>query len=563
MLNITRFKNTVNYLDIAMRKRLALPITSWQLCLLAIIGGTISSLLIALFIGAINSIQQWLLADIGHYTSLTELNRLFLPIIGALAILLTAWLTGYQYIRTGIPFVLHRLKVAYGVIPLRNTINQFFGGIIALASGFSVGKEGPAVHLGAASSAYLGSRFNLPSNATRTLAASGVAAGIAACFNTPIAAVIFVMEVILREYKIHMFIPIMLAAIVGSMVTSTIFGPAHGYEFFSPVALDFEHYPWLILLGLMLGTLAAIFNRFIVAAIENAKHFHVVARLLIAGLITGSVGFIIPYAMGTDLGAMHFTMSDDASTALLLGLLVAKCGLTIVAVGMGIPGGVIGPIFSIGAIAGAVAAGMMGIAFEDKMTSDFALMGMAGFMAATLNAPLAALLAVVELSNQLEIIAPSMLVISTACLCAGQLFNNRSVFIMQLNVQELSYRTPPLENTLHNIGVLGIMRTNLALLNARDTEQEMQEKAMKSEYLIMQSNGEFYWNEVVYEPGKERRFRQHKLIPISSCATLAEAYLQLNEQRLGGVYIYDKSPDNIIGLLTFEQIRAYLTKGKI
>ena len=152
---------------------------------------------------------------------------------------------------------------------------------------------------------------------------------------------------------------------------------------------------------------------------------------------------IIPYAMGTDLSAMHFTMSDDASTGLLIGLLIAKCGLTVVAVSSGIPGGVIGPILSVGAIAGAIAASLMGIAFDDQMTSDFALMGMAGFMAATLNAPLAALLAVVELSNQLEVIAPSMLVISTACLCAGQLFNNRSVFIMQLNVQDLPYRTPP------------------------------------------------------------------------------------------------------------------------
>ena len=546
-----------------MRKRLALPITSWQLCLLAIIGGTISSLLIALFLGAINTIQQWFLADIGHYTSLTELNRLLLPIVGSLAILLTAWLTGYQYIRTGIPFVLHRLKVAYGVIPLRNTINQFFGGIIALASGFSVGKEGPAIHLGAASSAYLGSRFNLPSNATRTLAACGVAAGIAACFNTPIAAVIFVMEVILREYKVHMFIPIMLAAIVGSSVTSNIFGPAHGYGFFSAVSLDFQHYPWLVLLGLMLGALAAIFNRFIVTAIEKAKKFHVVARLLIAGLITGAVGMIIPYAMGTDLSAMHFTMSDDASTGLLIGLLIAKCGLTVVAVSSGIPGGVIGPILSVGAIAGAIAASLMGIAFDDQMTSDFALMGMAGFMAATLNAPLAALLAVVELSNQLEVIAPSMLVISTACLCAGQLFNNRSVFIMQLNVQDLPYRTPPVENTLHNIGLLGIMRTNLALLNTSDSEAVMLEKALRHEYLIMQSNDEFYWHEVINEPGQSKRFRQHKLLPISCRDTLAEAYWLLNEKRSGGVYIYDKSPDNIIGLVTFEQITSYLTKGKI
>ena len=568
MINNLQLRNTLasfyTNASMAMRTRLAMPRTSWQLCLLAIAGGVCSALLIVLFIGAINTIQQWILADSGHYTSLAGLSRLLLPIFGAVAFLTIAWLTGYQYVRTGIPFVLHRLKVAYGVIPLRNTINQFFGGIVALVSGFSVGKEGPAVHLGAACSGYIGSKLNLPSNAIRTLSACGVAAGIAACFNTPIAAVIFVMEVILREYKVHMFIPIMLAAIVGSMITSSIFGPAHGYEFFSTIALDYQHYPWLVVLGAMLGALASIFNRYLVTVIKHFQHFHVIKRFLLAAVITGCIGFVIPHAMGTDLSAINFIMGNDSHTTLLLGLLVAKCALTIVAIGLGIPGGIIGPILGIGAIAGAAAAGLLGTSgFNNQMTSDFALMGMAGFMAATLNAPLAALLAVVELSNQLEIIVPSMLVISASCLCSGQFFKNRSVFIMQLNIQQLAYRKPPLEDSLHRIGVLGAMKTNITVFDGADSEQVMQSLSDNHDYLIMRSHGEYYWQEAVGEAKHSNHYRQHKITGISSRDTLAEAYWQLSELRSGAVYIWDKSPDNIVGLITFEQIRTYLLEGKV
>lgn len=564
MINKTFFRDAISNIDLAIRMRLAMPRTSWQLCLLAIVAGVISSLLLVLFIGAINTIQRLILADLEHYTSLNLLSRFLLPVLGAVAILSIGWITGYKYTRTGIPFVLHRLKVAYGVIPFRNTVNQFFGGIAALASGFSVGKEGPAVHLGAACSGYIGSKLALPYNATRTLSACGVAAAIAACFNTPIAAVIFVMEVILREYKVHMFIPIMLAAIVGSMITSATFGPAHEFEFFNTIALNYEQYPWLVLLGAALGALASLFNRYLVEVIRYFQHLHIIKRFLIAGVVTGVIGLGVPHAMGTDLSAINFIMSNSSHLTLLLTLLAAKCILTIAAIGLGVPGGIIGPILGIGAVAGAVIVGLMGAENATyQMTSDFALMGMAGFMAATLNAPLAALLAVVELSNQLEIIVPAMLVISSSCLCSGQFFKNRSIFIMQLNMQRLPYRKPPLEDSLHRIGVLGAMRTNISVFDASMTEQALSKLVDKREYLIMETHEGYYWNEVIASKDSTKRFRQHKLIPISSKDTLAEAYWALLEQRCGAVYIYDKTPENIVGFISFEQIRRYLLKGKI
>ena len=584
----------------AIRKHLALPKTSWQICLLAIIGGFASSLLVVLFTLTIEEIQQLYLVKRDNYNTLDKISRFDLPIIGSLIILLFAWLTGYKYLRTGIPFVLHRLKVAHGVIPFKNTLNQFFGSAVALASGFSIGREGPAVHLGAACSSYLGDLLKLPHNSIRTLCACGIAAGIAATFNTPIAAVLFVMEVIMLEYKVHIFIPIMLASLVGSLVTSFAFETTHNFEYFDKIELIPQHYIPLVILAIFLGVLAAAFNKTLVGVIKHSTKLHIVPRLMIAALITGSLGYFVPGAMGTGTGAIDVALGSGWQVGLLVSLLLAKFLMTTFALGLGIPGGVIGPIVAIGAIAGALSgAFVMQIYPSDHIGSDFILMGMAGFMAASLNAPLAALLAVVELSGQLEIVIPAMIVITISSIISGQLFKNRSIFTMQLDVQNLIYNKPPVEKTLQKIGVLGLIidrfelvekasqRTIAGLVISSDIKVPVINKTIKK---IIKNNNvieqvDYYWaefngqiplaskslniinttsnsdEEVTYQISDKMRLQ--KLIPISHQATLAEAYQLLIAERCGGVYIYQDDINDIMGIVTFEQIRQYLITGKL
>ncbi|MEH6594347.1 MAG: chloride channel protein [Colwellia polaris] len=558
---------------IQLKKRLALPQTSWQLCLLAAIGGFASAMLVVLFIFAIEGVQSLFMNEKDDYNSLTALSRFLLPIIGAAVILFFAWLTGYKYIRSGIPFVLHRLKIANGVIPFRNTINQFIGSAVALISGFSVGREGPAVHLGAACSSYIGNKLNLPYNAIRSLSACGIAAGIAACFNTPVAAVLFVMEVILREYKVHIFIPVMIAAIVGSLTTSSIFGPSHEFGHFIAITLTTDHYFSLAVLGMVLGVIAFVFNRHLILIIKHSARFHIVPRILTAALITGALGYTVPHAMGTDLSAINFSLQNNFELQLLLGLLVAKVLMTVFALGLGIPGGIIGPILGIGAIAG-ICGSVIATYFvtSDISASDFALMGMAGFMAATLNAPLAALLCVVEMSNQIEIIVPAMVVITSACVFSGQFFGNRSIFIMQLEVQGLPYRRPPLEKSLQRIGVIGVMDENFTLLNDPNEKAitlalEHQADAQKDQLICKvtgkgEKNGFIFYQQTTNNIDDTPTIEKHWLIPLSSQSTLAEAYLLLVKQRKGGVYIYQDNPEQIMGIITFDYIRSYLLKGK-
>ncbi|TWX72737.1 chloride channel protein [Colwellia sp. C1TZA3] len=554
-----------------LKKRLAVPQTSWQLCLLAAIGGFASALLVVLFIFAIEGIQLFFLPEKEDYNSISALSRFQLPIIGAVVILLFAWLTGYKYIRSGIPFVLHRLKVANGVMPFRNTVNQFIGSAVALAAGFSVGREGPAVHLGAACSSYIGNKLNLPYNAIRSLSACGIAAGIAACFNTPIAAVLFVMEVILREYKVHIFIPVMIAALVGSMTTSHIFGLNHEFGHFTAITLNIDHYLALALLGMVLGVFAFIFNHNLILVIKHSARFHLVPRILTAALITGCFGYAMPYVMGTDLSAINFSLQNNLELQLLLGLLAAKVLMTIFALGLGIPGGIIGPILGIGAIAGTCGSVIASYFINgDISASDFALMGMAGFMAATLNAPLAALLCVVEMSNQIEIMVPAMIVITSACVFSGQFFGNRSIFIMQLEIQGLPYRQPPLEKFLQHIGVIGVMDENITLLQQVDdktitkalSEQKPQDNVI---HRIMQPDEKtqfIFYQQSMTKIDAKPTLAKHRLMPLSSQSTLAEAYLLLVKDRTGGIYIYQDNPNEIIGIITFDYISSYLLKGK-
>lgn len=580
------------------REHLALPKTSWQICLLAIVGGFASALLVILFTLTIEQIQQFYLVKRDNYITLDGVSRFDLPIIGSLIILLFAWVTGYEYLRTGIPLVLYRLKVAHGVIPFKNTLNQFFGSAVALASGFSVGREGPAVHLGAAAASYVGSLLKLPYNSIRTLCACGIAAGIAATFNTPIAAVLFVMEVIMREYKIHIFIPVMLASLVGSLVTRSVFDVSQHFDYFHRIELIPQHYIPLVILGILLGTLAAAFNKTLVTVIKHSEKFHIVPRLMLAAIITGSLGYLVPGAMGVGSGAIDVSLANNWHIGLLLSLLLAKFLMTTFALGLGIPGGIVGPIIGIGAIAGGFGGALvMQIIPGEHLGNDFILMGMAGFMAASLNAPLAALLAVVELSGQLEVILPAMIVITVASIISGQLFNNRSVFTMQLDVQGLVYRKPPIEKALQKVGILSLMIKNIEYTENASTKtiagiimtsdskipvvNRTIRKVMQNKKVVEQVS--FHWAEfnettplvnietktdtslekVSAEYQVSEKINLHKLIPLSQQATLAEAYLALVHDRRGGVYIYQDNIDDIIGIVTFEQIRQYLVNGKL
>lgn len=554
----------------SLQKRLAYPQTTVQLCLLGLLGGLIAAALIIIFRLAISLLQSVLLDIPDDFSSIEGTFRALLPVAGALLIGLMALFTGHRYYRLGIPFVIHRIKVKYGVMPWRNTLNQFFGGIIALSSGFSVGREGPSVHLGAFGASSIGHYLQLPYNSIRILAGCGIAAGISASFNTPLAAVIFVMEVVLREYRVHVFIPIMLASVGGALLTQSVFGTDKALASLHIISISGWHLPYLVVCGIMFGALAFIFNNNMMRLIRFCKNWPLILRLLLAAVVTAAIGYLIPHALGAESGAIHYSVTSPENLTLLLTLLAGKLVLTIFALGLGVPGGVIGPVFGMGILAGTILAIIPALLTGDhSMAGTYAVLGMAGLMAATMHAPLAALLAVIELSYNPHIILPAMLVIVTAYVTSAQLFKNKSIFMMQLDFMQMPYQLSPADDILQKVGVQAVADTRYQLLDNPSIEQiqhALDTLPAPTQLLVKQQHGaDIQLSLVSYNTDLSEHTKTtlnyQPLQGVTHQATMAEVFAALEQQKEGAVYIYhNNDPHHPVGIIRWDQVHSLLIK---
>jgi CIC family chloride channel protein len=218
-----------------MLERLRQQLASGDALMLAIIGlfsGLLAGAVILAFRQLVEGVQALFLADATgeNYESLASHWRLLLPLGGGLLIGIVFQYFSVEERRVGIVHVLERLGYHQAWLPLRNAVLQFFGAATSIISGHSVGREGPGVHLGAATGSLLGQWLSLPNNSLRTLVACGAAASIAASFNTPLAGVVFAMEVILLEYSISGFVPVILASVSATWVTRLVYGAAPAFS---------------------------------------------------------------------------------------------------------------------------------------------------------------------------------------------------------------------------------------------------------------------------------------------------------------------------------------------
>lgn len=409
-----------------------------QLTILGLLTGILAGIVIVIFRLLVEIPLHFMLP--GHTENFEDLSsawHFWLPFVGAVIFGLVLQMVDKKHYAASVGHVLDRIHNHQARLPLGNFINQLFGGAWCLVTGQSVGREGPAVHLGAGSGSLLGQWLNLPSNSLRSLAGCGVAAAIAACFNTPMAGVIFAMEVVVMEYSITGFIPVILAAVAGTIINQLVFGFTTVFHPPQVALKSLFELPFMAISGLMIAMFAALFIELQAFACKLSLNQPIVLRFAAAGLLAGCAAIFAPQIMGVGYDTIDSALAGNMGFWLLLVIFTAKLFITSISLGVGMPGGVIGPLLFMGACAG----GIIGIIANHLMphaaspTGFYVLLGMGAMMGSVLNAPLAAMMAILELTYNPNVIFPSMLVVVVACLTTRWVFQCEGLFHTILAVQ--------------------------------------------------------------------------------------------------------------------------------
>ena len=374
-------------------------------------------------------------------------QRLAVPTLGGLAAgLILYW--GFRLVGPqGSSDLLEVVVAGDGRLPFRTESVKTASALVSIATGASIGREGGITQLSATLASKFGQIAKWPPYRLRLLVGCGAAAGISAAYNAPIAGAVFASLIVLGNFSMNLFAPLVCASVVATMVSRSFFGIEPWYHVppFPPMAP--AQLPWFIVMGILCGGVSALFMKFLRAAKENFDRVNlpIYVRLTLAGLAVGIVAAIgFPGVCGNGYFVTNAILHGDYKAATggfsqLGGLFFAKLLATAITVGAGTVGGVFTPTMFLGADAGA----LFGMTLHHfgcatgVPSGAFALVGMGATLAGTTKSPLLAMIMAFEISLDYSLMPPLMLACVVAVLVARQL-HGESVYTEHLRLKGLS-----------------------------------------------------------------------------------------------------------------------------
>jgi len=341
--------------------------------------------------------------------------RLLAPAAGGLLAGLLSILVARAPAGQGVADVMEAVVLGRVRLSMRVTLLKSLSSWLAIASGGSLGREGPLIQFGGAAGKWLSDRLELPLPRTRVLIAAGTAAGFTAAYNTPLAAVLFVLEVVVGVVALDTVVPVLIATVVAAALTRAVVGegPIYGQRAFhlsSPLELlAFGG------LGLFAALGAQGFMRLLSLGetLFRQPWLKPPWRSALGGLLAGALVAVLPEVAGNGYEPLNALLNGAFALKFTLALLVGKCLATTASVSSGSPGGVFTPTLLIGGALGFIYAGALaGLGLHVGAAGGYALVGMAAATAATTHAPMMAAVMVFELSGDYAIALP--LVLATA-----------------------------------------------------------------------------------------------------------------------------------------------------
>jgi CIC family chloride channel protein len=361
------------------------------------------------------------LEELTHRSLTTFLVGSFLIITG------TSGISGWLLTRfcpeaagSGIPQVKLSFWKDFGYIPWRVVWVKFVGGALSVGGGSSLGREGPSVQLAAGLTSQLSGFLGTAKNERRTAAAAGAAAGLAAAFNTPIAAVTFVLEEIIGDLNSRLLGSVLLAAMLGALVAHGVLGAQPAFTLHGQGAPEWPGYALAPVVAALAAVAGCWFQRFSLGLRVLNKRPHPLpawSRVMLGGIGVWAIGaavFVFTGHTGVfSLGYGDLSLALDSKMVwhLALLLLVAKLSATAICYGLGGCGGIFAPTLFFGTMVGAAVAGLTDLVHPLSQADHVALavVGMSACLGAVVRAPVTGILIVFEMTHEFALVPVLMI----------------------------------------------------------------------------------------------------------------------------------------------------------
>ncbi|TQF66504.1 chloride channel protein [Rhodococcus spelaei] len=420
----------------------------------------------ATLVGGLGALAAWLLLMlIGLVTNLVFYQRwdtqlvtpsgghdpwwliLFAPIAGGLIIGLMARFGSEKIRGHGMPEAIESILTGGSIVQPKIAVLKPVSAAVSIGTGGPFGAEGPIIMTGGAIGSILGQALHVTADERKTLLVSGAAAGMAATFNSPMAAVLLAVELLLFEYRPRSFVPVVAAVAVATVVRGFILGTG---PVFPVDATGLHITPTVSALAVVIGVsggILALVATWLVYKSEDGfarLPFHWMWWPAIGGAIIGIGGLIEPRVLGVGYDVIDELLTGKATLGLILGILVVKTLIWSLSLGSGTSGGVLAPIFMIGGALGA----LEGMIFPDVIPGFWAMLGLAAVVGGVMRSPLTGVVFTLELTHVWGAMLP-LLIASTAAYALSVLALKRSLLTEKIARRGLhltrEYSTDPLE----------------------------------------------------------------------------------------------------------------------
>jgi len=390
--------------------------------------------------------------------------KILAPAAGGLFVGLIIYVFAREAKGHGVPEVMEAVAMRGGRIRPRVVIAKLFASGICIGSGGSVGREGPIVQIGSALGSALGQWLKIDRRRLRTLVGCGAAAGIAATFNAPVAGALFAVEIILSDFGVAQFSPIVISSVGATVVSRHFLG-----DFPAFVVPEYSLVHWTELfayagLGVLAGLAALAFIRCLYRCEDLFDRFKLTPPLkaVIGGALIGVIGIWAPQIFGVGYEAITEALHGRIIWQFMLALVALKILAVSITIGSGGSGGIFAPSLFIGAMLGGAVGTVVHLLWPTSSAGvgAYALVGMGAVVAAGTHAPITAILIIFEMTGDYKIILPLMISCIIGTLLATRV-QRGSIYTMKLLRRGVDIQRGRAVNVLQHVPVREVMRTDV------------------------------------------------------------------------------------------------------